>query len=56
MIWLWSRSLDENPRYIAANWLSAVSSSISGASASGGSSFRTCATLAWIWARAALVS
>ena len=42
--------------YIAANWLSAVSSSMTGASASGGRSLRTCATLAWIWVRAALVS
>ena len=25
MIWFWSRSVDEKPRYIAANWLSAVS-------------------------------
>ena len=42
--------------YIAANWLSAVSSSMIGASASGGRSLRTCATFAWIWVRAALVS
>ncbi len=42
--------------YIPANWLSAVSSAITGASASGGRVLRTCATLAWIWVRAALVS
>ena len=42
--------------YIAANCESAVSSSMIGASASGGRSLRTCATLAWIWVSAALVS
>ncbi len=42
--------------YIDANSESAVSSSITGASASGGSSLRTCATLAWICVRAAFVS
>ena len=41
---------------MAANCVSAVSSSMTGASASGGSWLRTCATLAWIWVRAALVS
>ena len=42
--------------YIAANWLSAVASWMIGASASGGRSLRTCATLDWIWVSAALVS
>ncbi len=42
--------------YIDANWLSAVASSMIGVSASGGRSFRTCATLAWIWVSAAFVS
>ena len=42
--------------YIAAIWLSAVWTSITGASASGGRVLRTCATLAWIWVRASLVS
>ncbi len=42
--------------YMPANWLSAVSSEMIGASASGGRVLRTCATLAWIWVRAALVS
>jgi len=42
--------------YIAANWLSAVSISMTGASASGGSSLRTCATFACICVSAALVS
>ena len=56
MIWFWSSSSEAKPRYIAANWLSAVSSSMIGASASGGRSLRTWATLAWIWVSAALVS
>ena len=56
MIWFWSISLAENPRYISANCASAVSSSMAGASASGGRSLRTCATFAWIWVSAALVS
>jgi hypothetical protein len=42
--------------YIPANWLSAVSSEMTGASASGGRVLRTCATFAWICVRAALVS
>ena len=56
MIWFWSRSVEENPRYIAANWESAVWRSMIGASASGGRSLRTWATFAWTWVRAALVS
>ena len=39
-----------------ANWLSAVSSEMTGASASGGRVLRTCATFACTWVRAALVS
>ena len=42
--------------YIDANSVSAVASSMIGASASGGRSLRTCATLACTWVRAALVS
>ena len=42
--------------YMAADCWSAVSSSMTGAWDSGGRSLRTCATLAWIWVRAALVS
>ena len=56
MIWFWSRSFDEKPRYIAANCASAVCTWMTGACASGGRSLRTCATLDWIWVSAALVS
>ena len=42
--------------YICANCVSLSVSSIEGASASGGRSLRTCATLAWICVRAAVVS
>ncbi len=56
MIWFWSRSVAEKPMYIAANSVSAVSSSMIGASASGGRSLRTCATFAWTCVSAALVS
>ena len=42
--------------YIAANCASAVWSSMIGASASGGRSLRTCATLDWTCVSAALVS
>ena len=42
--------------YIAANWASAVCRSMIGASASGGSVLRTCATFAWICVSAAFVS
>ncbi len=42
--------------YIAANWLSAVWRSMTGACDSGGRSFRTWATFAWIWVSAAFVS
>ena len=42
--------------YIAANCVSAVSRSMTGACASGGRSLRTWATFAWIWVSAAFVS
>ncbi len=56
MIWFWSSSGDENPMYIEANCVSAVWRSITGACDSGGRSFRTWATFAWICVSAAFVS
>ena len=56
MIWFWSSWSEENPMYMDANSVSAVASSMTGASASGGRSLRTCATLAWTCVSAALVS
>ncbi len=47
---------EEKPMYMDANSTSELLSSMTGASASGGRSLRTCATFDWIWVSAALVS